>query len=187
MRAWLVTLTEFGDLAVLLPVAAAILIWLLLCSSRAALSWVLALGLCVGLTVLLKIVSYGCPPVGDLHSPSGHTSLSTLIYGALTLAAATVRPGLQRVLVIGGGAGLILAIAVSRLLLAHSAPEVGLGLVIGIVSLALFSRQCLEAPSTEVWALLVATGMLVSIFHGREVQAEEYLHWIAGYLHVHCG
>ena len=53
------------------------LIWLLLYSSRAALSWVLALGFCVGLTALLKIVFYGCPPVGDMHSPSGHTSLST--------------------------------------------------------------------------------------------------------------
>jgi hypothetical protein len=44
--------------------------------------------------------------------------------------------------VIGVGAGLILAIAVSRLLLdAHSLAEVGLGLMIGIVSLALAGQN----------------------------------------------
>lgn len=67
-------------------------------------------GFCVDLTVLLKIVFYGCPPAGDMHNPSGHTSLSTLVYGALALAAATGRPGLRRVLVIGAGVGMILAL-----------------------------------------------------------------------------
>jgi hypothetical protein len=45
----------------------------------------------------------------------------------------------------------------------------------------------LEAPNTKVWPLRVAAGVLVSIFHGRELNAEEYLHRITGYLHVHCG
>jgi membrane-associated phospholipid phosphatase len=185
---WLVGLTDFGDMAVLIPVAAAIFIWLLLYFSHAAPRWVLAVSFCVGLAVLLKIVFYGCPPTGDMHSPSGHTSLSTLVYGALTLVTATDRPGPRRLLVIGAGAGLILAIAVSRVLLdAHSVPEVSLGLVIGTVSLALFSRQYLERPNTKVWPLLVAAGLLVSILHGRELHAEQYLHRITGYLHVHCG
>jgi membrane-associated phospholipid phosphatase len=188
VTAWLVALTDFGDLAVLMPLAAAMLIWLLLYSSRAASRWVLALGFCIGLTALLKIVFYGCPPAGDMHSPSGHTSLSTLVYGALTLVAATARPRLRRLSVIGGGAGLILTIAASRLLLdAHSVPEVGVGLVTGTVSLALFSCQYLEGPSTKVWPLLVSAGLLMSIFHGRELHAEQYLHRITGYLHVYCG
>jgi hypothetical protein len=38
-----VVLTDFGDLALLLPLAAAMLIWLLLYFSRAASSWALAL------------------------------------------------------------------------------------------------------------------------------------------------
>jgi membrane-associated phospholipid phosphatase len=184
----LVGLTDFGDLAVLIPVAAAILIWLLLYFSHAAPRWVFAISFCVCLTVLLKIVFYGCPPAGNMHSPSGHTSLSTLVYGALTLVTASDRPGPRRLLAIGAGAGLILAIAVSRLLLdAHSVPEVSLGLVIGTVSLALFSRQYLERPNAKVWPLLVAAGVLVAILHGRELHAEQYLHRITGYLHVHCG
>lgn len=57
-------------------------------------------------------------------------------------------------LVIAGGGGLILAIGVSRLLLeAHSIGEVGLGLVIGAVSLALFSHKYLRGQNEKVWYL----------------------------------
>ena len=104
VTAWLIALTDFGDLAVLIPLAGAMLVWLLCCSSRAAPRWVLALGFCIGVTALLKIAFYGCPPAGDVHSPSGHTSLSTLVYGALTLLAASAWRGPHRALVIGGGA-----------------------------------------------------------------------------------
>jgi membrane-associated phospholipid phosphatase len=188
MTAWLITLTDFGDLAVLIPVSAVILIWLLRNSSRAAPRWVFALSLCIGLTALLKIAFHACPPADNMHSPSGHTSLSTLVYGALTLVSATAWPGLQRVLVIAGGAGLILAIGVSRLLLdAHSVAEVGLGLVIGAVSLAMFSRHYLQAPTTKMWPLLVVAGVLALGLHGRELHAEQFLHRITGYLPVHCG
>ena len=89
---------------------------------------------------------------------------------------------------IGASVGLMLSIAVSRLLLdAHSVPEVGLGLIIGTVSLVLFSRQYLACPNTKVWPLLVAAGILISILHGRELHAEQYLHRITGYLQMQCG
>jgi hypothetical protein len=42
MTAWLAALTDFGDVAVLIPVVGAMLIWLLLVFSRAALRWMLA-------------------------------------------------------------------------------------------------------------------------------------------------
>src|SRR5215471_18262782 len=130
MTRWLVALTDFGDLAVLVPLAVTILVWLLYVP-RGAARWTLALSICVGLTAWLKIVFYGCPPAGDMHSPSGHASLSTLVYGVLTLTAAAAWSGFRRVIVIGVGAGLILAIGVSRLLLdAHSLAEVGVGLII---------------------------------------------------------
>ena len=51
---------------------------------------------------------------------------------------------------IGVGAGFILSIAASRLLLhAHSAPEVGLGLAIGLAALALFG-MLFAVPSEGV-------------------------------------
>jgi membrane-associated phospholipid phosphatase len=184
---YLVVITDFGDLAVLVPLAVAIPIWLHRVSGVTA-QWILALSICVGLTALLKIVFYGCPPAGDMHSPSGHASLSTLVYGGLALITAAPYPGLRRVVVIGVGAGLVLAIAVSRLLLdAHSLAEVGLGLIIGIFSLALFGHKYLQSPSRKVWPLLVAAGVLISILHGSELQAEEILHRITGYVPLHCG
>jgi hypothetical protein len=76
VTAWLIELTDFGDLAVLFPLSAAILIWLLRNSSSAAPRWVLALGLCIGLTALLKIAFHACPPADNIHSPSGHTSFT---------------------------------------------------------------------------------------------------------------
>jgi membrane-associated phospholipid phosphatase len=188
MTAWLIALTDFGDLAVLIPVSAVILIWLVRNSSPAAPRWIFALSLCIGLTAVLKIGFHACPLADNMHSPSGHTSLSTLVYGALTLVSATAWPGLHRVLVIASGVGLILAIGVSRLLLeAHSVAEVGLGLVIGAVSLAMFSRQYLQAPTTKMWPLLVVAGVLALGLHGRELHAEQFLHRITGYLPVHCG
>jgi len=187
MTRWLVRTTDFGDLAVLAPLAVAILIWLRY-FSRVAAWWILALSICVGLTALLKIVFYGCPPAGDLHSPSGHASLSTLVYGVIALTTAAAWPGFRRVIVIGAGAGLILAIGVSRLLLdAHSLAEVGLGLIIGIVSLALFGHKYLKTPNTKVWPLLLAAGVLISILHGSELHAEEILQRITAYVPVHCG
>ena len=68
VRTWLVAITDFGDLAVSLPLAAAMLIWLLFSFSPMARWWVLALGVCIGVTALLKIVFYGCRPAGNIHS-----------------------------------------------------------------------------------------------------------------------
>jgi membrane-associated phospholipid phosphatase len=187
VRAPLVALTDLGDLAVLLPLAAAMLAWLLLYSARAAPRWVLALGSCIGLTALLKIAFYACPPADDMHSPSGHAGLSILVYGAITLVAAIAWPGARRVLVIGGCTALILAIGISRLLLgAHSVTEVSLGLLIGAVSLAAFSQKYLQLPNMKVWPLLVAAAVLVTVLHGNELHAEQFLHRITGYVPIHC-
>ena len=102
--------------------------------------------------------------------------------------SATAWPRLRRVLVIAGGVGMILTIGISRLLLnTHSVTEVGLGLVIGTVSPGMFSPQYLQDPTTKIWPLLVAAGVLALVLHGRELHAEHFLHRITGYLPVHCG
>jgi membrane-associated phospholipid phosphatase len=188
--AWLKTLTEFGDLAVLTPLATVMLLWLLLMRSpRGAAWWAMAVVFCAGLTAVLKVFFYGCPPTPDLHSPSGHTSFSTLVYGAMTLATAMQSRGLQRMIVIGGGASFILAIAASRLLVAHKAPEVGLGLMIGIAALALFGQSYWRCCKVKIWLspLFAAGGVLLLILHGRELDAERLFHEVAGYFHINCG
>ena len=191
MRGWLVAITDFGDSAVLLPLAAAMLLWLLLLRApRAAAWWVAAVGFCIGLTAVLKIFFFRCPPIHNLHSPSGHTSLSILIYGALALVIMVDGGNLRRVVMIGGGAGLIFAIAASRLLLdMHSMPEIALGLMIGVVGLTVFGYGYLRCRPEVVRLspLLVSAVVLISTLHGSQLRAEEVLHRITGYLHIHCG
>lgn len=183
-------MTRFGDAAVLLPVAATIFLSLLLSgASRAAAWWTASLFLCGGLIAVLKIYFWGCPPVPDLHSPSGHTSLATLVYGAIALIVAA-EGGRWRPLVAATGAGgLIVCIAGSRLLLdAHSLLEIALGLTIGGGFLALFGwayRQY-RPKNAHVALLLVAVAVLVSALHGRQLHAEGVLHRITAYLRIEC-
>jgi hypothetical protein len=197
---WLKALTKFGDLTLLAPLATVMLLWLLLARSpRCAAWWAIAVVFCTGLTAVLKVSFYGCPPTSHLHSPSGHTSFSTLIYGAMTLATATQSRGLPRMIAIGVGTSFILAIAASRLLLAHSTAEVGLGLAIGIAALILFGHsywRCCNAQiglssffraGGSLLLVFVAEGALLLVLHGRELDAELLFHEIAGYFGINCG
>ena len=190
MQAWLVALTDFGDIAVLVPLAAVMLVWLLFVRTpRGAVWWAIAVAVCAGLTAILKIFFYGCPPTRDLYSPSGHTSLSTLVFGAMALVTAAESAGLRRIITIGGSAGFILAISASRLLLYnHSAPEIGLGLVIGLSCLALFGQGYLRCQAARAWLfpLFLAGGILIAVLHGWELDAEGLLHAITGYLGIRC-
>jgi membrane-associated phospholipid phosphatase len=188
MTAFLTAVTNFGDLAVLLPVAAIILLWLLAVRvSRAALWWGVALALCIGGIAVLKVYFDACPPLANLRSPSGHTGLSTLVYGAVTLIVAIEGTRWHRVLIFGAGAALMLGIAVSRVLLgAHSALEAGVGLVIGCLTLAVFARAYLahRAADISLRPLVVSVALLLVILHGQALHAEELLHAIGRYLQV---
>jgi uncharacterized protein (TIGR03382 family) len=183
----LYAVTEFGDAALLLPLAALVLVWLLLRRSRLAAWWAVAVALCVGLTAAAKIYSYGCPPVSDIKSPSGHTAFSILIYGALAAIAAAPGGGPRRIAAIGIGAGLIAAIAISRLLLSiHTLPEIVCGVMIGAASLAVFVTRYVRSPQPKVWPLLLTIGLVMILLHGQELHAEELLHRITGYLQIRC-
>lgn len=190
VMAWIKTLTECGDVAVLIPLAAMILLWLLLIRCpRCAAWWVIAVAFCTGLTGLLKISFYGCPPTPDLHNPSGHTSLSTLVYGTMTLVTATRRSALPRITVIFGGGCFILGIAASRLILrAHSALEVGLGLLVGATALFVFGQRYLRYQTAPVWLspLFVISGALEVVLRGQQFPAEQLLRAIGNYFRIYC-
>lgn len=188
-------LTNFGDLAVLLPVSAAILLWLLRRSPRGvALWWLASLALCGGLTAGLKILFYACPPAADLHSPSGHTALSLLVYGGLAvIAAAPPTPRWQRIILIAAGLALALGIAFSRVALHdHTRLETAIGLAIGGASLALFSWRYLSQPRSPapVWPLIAVSAAVLVVLHGDQLRAEEFLKTLGAYLHqavLGCG
>ena len=180
------TFTDFGDLAVLLPLVAVVTIWLLAVrQSITVLWWLSAVALCIGTTAILKIYFFICPPVVDLHSPSGHTSLSTLVYGTLTLAMAAASIGWRRAAIITAGASFIAGIGISRVLVhAHSVREVVVGSIIGLVALALFARRFWRHPPMEsrLRALILTSAVLMVLLNGQALRAEEFLHAIGIYL-----
>lgn len=180
------TLTDFGDLAVLLPLVAVIALWLAAIKQPIGLIWwLIAVAICMGSTAILKIYFFVCPPGADMHSPSGHTSLSTLVYGALTLATAASFAGWRRVVVAIVGAVFIVGIGVSRVLVeAHSVPEVVLGSVIGVIALLLFAgRYWRHRPAKpRLQPLVLTCALLMVLLNGQELRAEDMLHAIGLYL-----
>jgi membrane-associated phospholipid phosphatase len=183
-------LTGFGDLAVLLPLAGIIFVWLLLNGApRAAAWWTFSVVVCSGVTAVLKIVFWGCPPIFDLRDPSGHTSLGTLVYGAAALITALEGSRWLRRIAAAGGIAVILAIGATRLRLdVHSVPEVVLGWVIGGASLALFARAyCRLRPrNARLAPYLVGAVVLALALHGQALHAERLLHRITGDLRIAC-
>jgi membrane-associated phospholipid phosphatase len=189
VRTWLIFTTDFGDAAVLLPTATAILLWMSFAANqlRFAKWWIVSVGFCIGTTAVLKIFFYGCPPASDMRSPSGHTGFSVLVYGTIALVTAVQYRGLRRALAIATGGILILSVAASRLLLeVHSLPEVGTGLMVGMASLILFGRVYLQSPHLQVWPLIILSAILISILHGYELHVEGFLHRFTGYLSIRC-
>jgi membrane-associated phospholipid phosphatase len=181
-------ITNFGDLAVLLPLIVVVAVWLLVVRGlRPALWWLVAVAFCAGGTAFLKVFFYACPPVADLRSPSGHTSLSALVYGTLTAAVVFEARGWQRQLAAIAGGLFVLAIAFSRLALdVHSPAEVVLGLLLGLASLALFLSPYARshtAPLPVHW-LIVCVLLFMILLNGRELRAEEFLHAISAYFNV---
>jgi membrane-associated phospholipid phosphatase len=180
--------TDCGDLAVLLPLAAVLTAWVLLVAKpRILKAWLAALALCIGGTAILKIYFFACPPLSDLHSPSGHTSLSILVYGTLTLAITASLKDWRRWLIFVGGTMFIIGIGVSRIIVqAHSIPEVLLGSVLGIGALAVIVVTYLgDVPArTYIGPLITVSVMLVILLNGHELRAEELLHRIANYFNL---
>jgi len=173
-------LTDFGDTAVLLPLSVVFAVWLLATSRvGTALLWLLLLVLCNALLGVLKLYFLSCPAGAELHSPSGHTGFGIFVYGSLTaaLALATRRRWL-RWAIAATGTVLIAAMAVSRVILGnHSILEIAIGAVIGGGGLALFVPVYRRSPTRRGPVLLLALAALVVvlIFHGDRVTAEDYL------------
>jgi cation-transporting P-type ATPase E len=185
----MMTITNFGDIAVLLPLSAIILIWLIAGRRlKAGGWWLLAVGLCTGATAVLKIYFYACPVGREIVSPSGHTAFSILVYGTLALILiASSGAGWWKVSVGVAAAAFILAIAVSRAVLGfHSGAEVAFGLVVGTGSLAVFARGYLwpqnKGASPALLVLMVVA--VIAASYGREGRAEHLLDKISRYLHV---
>ena len=137
-------ITRFGEMGIVLPLVAALAIWILLSarSLRPVLGWLLPLGLAILLTSLSKIAVIGWG-VGiaalDFTGFSGHAMFSAAIYPVLAyhLAAQGTRARLVPLLAMLGGYVLALVIAWSRVhIQVHSVSEVVAGFALGALASA---------------------------------------------------
>jgi membrane-associated phospholipid phosphatase len=178
-------LTDFGDSAVLLPLSAVVLVWLMSTrSAPAAIWWVGVLAVFGAIIGGLKMLFFVCPPAVDINSPSGHTGFSVLVYGGIAaIVAVQLRSVPGRVAIMLAATILVSGIAITRVILhMHSTSETVIGFLIGGAALAAFvlgyqrthPRGRLTAP------LLFGVVLTAAVFHGARLNAETNLHALGG-------
>ena len=157
-----VFITDCGDSAVTLPLALLALIFLFVAGQRRLFyAWILAIGGGAVLIGMLKLVFGACGEGlagGHIVSPSGHTAMSTAVYGSLAVLAGSRLPAGQRYVVYAVAAAGIIGIALSRVVLhEHNFPEIVIGWLVGAGAVAAFAAAAgrREAPSLPFgWMLL---------------------------------
>lgn len=158
--------TSFGNLAVLGPVAAVAVTYLLWrCGLRAALKLGLPVLAAFLLTLALKMLAEAIgwavqfpAPLLSYRVPSGHAAMSAAIYGGVGWLVARSISGWAGVAVRVGTASLVLMIAASRLVLqVHGLGDVVAGLAIGCLAgdaAGDAARGC-EAVLRPVWLVVL--------------------------------
>lgn len=183
--------TDFGDSAVTLPLAAWVLVFLIAAGRRrAALAWAAAVVAAGAMMGVLKLVLGACgAAAAHTISPSGHTAMSAVVYGGLALLiAAPLRPRV-RGLVDAAAAVVILGIAWSRVALhQHSYGEIVIGLVVGAAGLAVFRivRGRREAGAARLGWLLLGAAILVAGMHGTRWMIEPLIQRLASGFRSFC-
>jgi membrane-associated phospholipid phosphatase len=181
--------TDFGDSAVTLPLAAVTVLFLLLSNwprAAAALAVSLAAG---GLAIaLLKLALQSCGErllETTLVNPSGHVVTSVMTYGALAALLGRPFSRWRRWTVHAVFVLLIGAIALSRLALyAHNLGEVLAGFTVGLGALALFHRLRGEpVPGGLKVSRLALSALLVTVaMHGTRWPIEEEIRSMVAFI-----
>lgn len=168
-------LTDFADQAVVIPVVLAVSVMLLIQGwRRGALAWLLAIGLTLFVTLLLKMTFLTCwQSFGTRHlqTPSGHVAAATVLAGGI---ATLCRCGRDAVLAIAlFAAGLI---GLSRYVLGyHSLAEVLLGALIGLGGTMMLYYLAGRSPRLHRRPMMAVIIMIAIIFHGWHVPAEAHI------------
>ncbi len=183
----MVAVTMLSDAAVYLPLSAAVWLWLLWRRKySAACHWLAALGFGMLLTVALTTTPSAPQPaqfygIATLAIPSGHTMISTLLYGFLAVLAARDTGPRRGIWVYTTASAMIVLIAFSRLYLGtHWFTEVAGGFTLGLAwlgALGVAYRRHSAAPlsafrllSVAGFALLLFGGLHIALHYDREVQ-----------------
>lgn len=170
-------LTDFADLAVLLPAAALIAVLLAVTGwRRGALVWSAAFVATLGLVLVLKLGFGACGHLipGDVASPSGHTAAAGVFYGSI-LAFGTQRAFGRNTLTVTSVLVVVALIGASRLLLgAHTLAEVVLGGAVGFTAALAMLRFAGPLPDRNgrLALVLLPAAVLVILLHGLRLPAE---------------
>lgn len=172
----MVFLTELGDGVVIALVAAAVLIRLLWRGNwRAAGYWAAAVGFGPIAATVIKWVLQRPRPLADLYDglstyafPSGHATMSMVVYGFLAVLVARGFSVPRRWLVYAVAALLICAIALSRLYLgAHWLSDVIGGLSLGLAWVCVLAiAYYRHSPPTPLPRSLPAVALLALVLAG---------------------
>lgn len=147
--------TNLGDIAVLLPASLGLVVLLArLGLRRDAAAYAAAVAACLTTALLAKLAFAACGEnryVFGVESPSGHAAFAATFYGSLAALLAAGRPIASRTAIYGGALALVLLIAASRIALgAHTPPEVAIGLIIGLLSVAAYKALSSQSERLEM-------------------------------------
>ncbi|SAK60382.1 phosphatase PAP2 family protein [Caballeronia ptereochthonis] len=181
VSAW-ISITSFGSVGVMGPVALIVAAWLALGYRwKYACAWLALLGAASGLVALSKIAFIGWG-IGlrnlDFTGISGHALMSTAVLPVAIFVA--LLPARAAVRALGVAAGLLLGVwvGVSRVVLdAHSISEVVAGCALGALVALAFVRIAWRAESGRLAPTPVAASLaaVVVALHGVPVPTQ---HWI---------
>jgi membrane-associated phospholipid phosphatase len=176
-------LTDFADLAVVLPLTLAVAVALLLAGwPRGAAAWAMAVPGTFAAVLAAKLVVVACGsllPLHGLRSPSGHTASAAVAYGGLlTLLLPEPLAGSRRRLVAVVLAGLFAVLfGGTRLALHyHTRSDVLAGAVLGMAGAYVLALAAGPRPQQLRVAIPLATALAVLVlFHGEHLRAENQI------------
>ena len=169
--------TDFGDQAVLLPLAAGVvLVFVMAGWRRGAMAWALAVAGTLALTLVLKLGFLACGPlllIDHLRSPSGHTAAGAAIYGGLLAMMARRATGHGR-WTAACALSAALIIGASRLALgAHTGLEVAMGGAVGVCGALAAERFAGMPPPRPRTSQVAAVAVFILVLlHGAHMPAE---------------
>jgi len=188
-----ISITDLGDSAVTLPTAAVTIMVLLVARRvRPALWWGGAIVAGAAAIAVLKLVLTAAEPhhhtLTGLTSPSGHAGMSAIVYGGFVLVIGPSLARVWRVVARLGAAVLIVAIALSRLVLHdHSLAETVVGLGVGLAALGALRAGLARSPAERVpvAALCAAALAVIGLMHGTRWHTEPMIRALARSAVVH--
>jgi len=181
-------LTDFADLAVVLPFAVAVGLALLWAGwRRGALAWAVVVPATLATVLAAKMVVSACGTYLPFHaalyhglkSPSGHTASAAVVYGGLLSLLLPEPPrGLRRPFAAVLLAGLFaILVGGSRLALhVHTRSDVVAGAALGIAGALVLARLAGPRPARLPLGRPLALALLVVLLlHGHHLRAESQI------------